>query len=356
MIFIKKRSYHRGVVFLQELSSYERVMTALDGDVPDRVPVMPLVQFWTAKQAGFNINEVVNTAEKNVYSQYYCARECGYDVVKDLGGIHAESEAMGSTLEIYEDSNPSIKEYFIKDYERDLDRLKILNPCKDGRLPMILEGVRRLKELSKNKLAVKSYLQAPFRHAAMLRGNKIYRDILKEKDKLKQLLEKTTYSQIIYGTALVQAGADIIMISDPTSSGDILSREQWLQWGFKYTKRLVKELKKTNVKVILHICGNTDDRLDTFPKLGIDGMSLDQKVDLAKAKDIIGDKICIIGNVDPTHILENTAEEVKKESMECIKKAGQNGNFILSSGCGVPLDSPIENIKAMVEAGKEFNY
>ncbi len=342
---------------MKELSSYERVMIALDGGIPDRVPVMPLVQYWTAKQVGFNMKELLNNVEKNVYSQYYCARECGYDVVKDFGGIHAESEAMGSKLEIYEDSTPSIKEYFIEDYSKDMDNLKVLNPYKDGRLPLILEGVKRLKELCEGNIAVKCYLQAPFRHAAMLRGNQIYRDILKKKENLKQLLEITTYSQIIYGTALVYAGADIIMLSDPTSSGDILSREQWLEWGFKYTKRVVKELKKNNnIKVILHICGDTGDRLDTFPELGIDGISLDQRVNLSRAKEIIGDRICIIGNVNPTNILENTEEEIKQESIECIQKAGQNGNFILSSGCGVPPNSPMCNIKAMVKASKEYSY
>jgi len=174
--------------FKKKVISYERVMATLEGGKPDRVPVMPFVRDWATKQCGFTVEDTMNNVEKYVFSQYYCARSFGCDAVQDLGGVHAESEAMGSKLKIYKNESPSIVDYAIKDYDKDLKKLRILNPYKDDRLPIILEQIRRLKELCKGDMVVDSYLQAPFRHAAMLRGNDIYRDIIKKRDKVNELL------------------------------------------------------------------------------------------------------------------------------------------------------------------------
>ncbi|MCK4339619.1 MAG: hypothetical protein KAW87_06505, partial [Candidatus Cloacimonetes bacterium] len=166
----------------EKLTSYKRVMVALKGGKPDRVPVMPFVRDWATKQCGFTVEDTMNNVEKYVFSQYYCARSFGYDAVQDLGGVHAESETMGSKLKICKNEPPSIVDYVIKDYDKDLKKLRIFNPYTDGRLPIILEQIRRLKELCKGEIIVDSYLQAPFRHAAMLRGNDIYKDIIKKRD------------------------------------------------------------------------------------------------------------------------------------------------------------------------------
>jgi len=339
-----------------KMTSYERIMITFEGEKPDRVPVMLFVRDWAAKQVGFSIKEIMESIEKHVFSQYYCAHNFGYDAVLDLSGVHAEAEAMGCKLKYNGNTPPSVAENIIRDYNTDLDKIKIFDPNKDGRLPLIIEGIKRLKNLCKGDIAVVGYIQAPFRLAAILRGNNIFRDVLKKKNEVKDLLEITFLSQLIYGIALVNAGADIIQVSDPTSSGDILSRDQWLEFGYVYTKRLINELKKTGVKIYLHICGDTSDRLDTFVKLGIDGMSLDQKVDLGYAREVMGEKICIIGNVSPTHLAYNSPDEIREESKNCIEKAGENGSFILCSGCGVGIGTPPENVKAMVEIAKNYYY
>jgi uroporphyrinogen decarboxylase len=338
------------------MNSYQRMMQVLDHGKPDRVPVKISSWNWAAIQVGYTIKGVLEGVEKHVFAQYYCALDYGYDDVSDLGGIHAESEAMGSKLRIREDALPSVEENAIKDYDEDLKKLKIINPYKDGRLPVILEGVSRLKELCRDKIPVCVYIQAPFRNAAMLRGDSVYRDVLKKEDELHKLMEITKLTQIVYGLALVNAGADVLTISDPTSSGDAISRKHWLKIGFKYSKEVIKELKKTGVKIILHVCGDTSDRLDTFVDLGIDAMSLDEKVDLGYAREVMGDQVCIMGNVSPYNLLRNTPEEIRKESEQCIEKAGQDGNFILAPGCGISEKVPPENIRAMVEVAQRYTY
>jgi hypothetical protein len=176
------------------------------GDQPDRVPVIPRLE-WCIRQAGFRFSEILESTEKYVFSQYYCVREFQYDAVWDLFAVHAESEALGSKLKIADDMPPSVIEPIVQDYSIDLPRIRIPNPYKDGRLHKMLAIIRKLKELCEGRIPVLGYCQAPFRHAAMLRGlEKILRDTKKAPEKLKELLEISLVGGRHWGLAVAEAG------------------------------------------------------------------------------------------------------------------------------------------------------
>ncbi len=339
-----------------KMNSYERVMAAIKGRKPDRVPVIPAAREWCIRQAGFRFGEIMDSPEKYVFSQYYCLKNYQYDAVWDLLAVHAESEALGSKLRIADDSPPSVIEPLIQDYAADLARLRLPNPYKDGRLPKLLAIISRLKELCEGRVPVLGYCQAPFRHAVMLRGlEKVLRDTRKAPESLRELLEISLTGLMHWGIAVAEAGADIICISDPTVSRDVMSRDMWLNFGFPYLKRLVDVLKKTGRPLMLHVCGDTSDRLDTFVDAGFDILNLDTKVDFEFARERVGNKVCLMGNVCPiTILLFGTPADVERESKKVIRQAGLDGRFILSSGCFLSPDTPMENIDAMVNVAKTF--
>jgi uroporphyrinogen decarboxylase len=339
------------------MTSYERVMAVLNGERPDRIPVFPLVSQWCVRQAGFFVYDAIFNAEKYVYAQYYCLREFGYDMVRDLAGTHCESEAMGSKLNFPKDAFPSVSEFAIKDLPNDLRKLRVPDPYRDGRMPIVLEGIHRLKELCRGETPVMAYLQAPFRHASMLRGpDKILRDVYKDAEMVQELLELCVVTQIVWGTALVHVGADILFISDPMASGDMISPKIWMTFAHPYTTRVVSALKKLGIKMIMHICGDTSDRLQSMADTGVDCLSLDNKVNMAEARKVLGDRIALMGNLDPSGMLMfGSAEQVEGEGLNLLDSAsGTRRNYILSSGCGVPISTPPENIRAMVRAAKKF--
>ena len=340
------------------MNSYERVMAVIRGEQPDRVPVIPAAREWCIRQAGFTFGQAMATPGKYVFSQYYCVKEFKYDAVWDLFAIHAESEALGSRLQIAEDTPPSVIEPIIQDYSTDLGRLRLPNPYEDGRLPQMLTIIRRLKELCEGHIPVLGYCQAPFRHAAMLRGlEKVLRDTKRAPEQLKELLEISLTGLIHWGIAVAEAGADIICISDPTVSQDVMSRDTWLEFGFPYLKRLVNALKKTGKPLKLHVCGDTTDRLETFADAGFDILSLDTKVDFKKAREKVGDRVCLMGNVCPnTTLLFGTPQDVENDSKKVIQQAGISGKFILSSGCMLSPDTPSENVHAMVKAVETYGH
>jgi len=334
-------------------SSFDRVIAAFERKEPDRVPVMPFVLEWCARQVGYKVSELMTSVQKHVYSQIYCVKKFGYDVVYDLQAVHAESEAMGSILEIPEDDMPLVVKPAVQDYKRDLPKLKIPNPWKDGRLPLILKGIEMLKDACNNEIPVVGYVQGCWRHTCMLRGpEEALKDLIRNPDPLTELIEIATYSQIVYGSAVADAGADIIFVSDPFSSGDVISRKHFEEFVFPFLRQEIRAIKRKGIKVMLHICGDTSDRLDLMAATGADAISIEEKVDIGYAKKLVGDKVCIIGNVDPMTLLMKTPKEVEEECEMCIEKAARGGGFILASGCGVNIATPPENILAMVRVAK----
>jgi len=341
-----------------EMNAYERVMATFSGKKPDRVPILPVVREWCCKQAGIQFPHTMENVEKHVFSQYYCARKFGYDVVWGLIGASEESEAMGSVVKYGDDYLPTVKDYAVKDYGKDLPRLRIPDPYQDGRLPLILEGIRRLKELCKDEVPVMGSVQGPFRHAAMLRGSdSLMRDLFKNRESARRLMEIATDSLIVWGVAVVQAGADIVWIPDPVASGDVVSPRTYKEWVLPFVQRLVDAIKKTGVRIIMHVCGDTSDRLEMLASSGADGLSLDAKVDFGFARRALGPSYLLMGNVEPTRLLTvGTPKDVYDYSKNLIDQAGSGGHFFLSSGCIVSSEAPVENMEAMFRAGQEAVY
>jgi uroporphyrinogen-III decarboxylase len=74
--------------------------------------------------------------------------------------------------------------------------------------------------------------------------------------------------------------------------------------------------------------------------------------DIRKAKEVLGDHMCIMGDVPPAVLSAGTPDEVFQHSRKLVADIGPTG-FILQSGCDIPVDAPLENVKAMVAAVHE---
>ncbi|VUT24657.1 MAG: methyltransferase [Candidatus Methanolliviera sp. GoM_oil] len=348
-----------------EMTSYERLMTAFELHQPDRVPVTPFVRECCLHWIGKKFIDGVMNPELYAYAQLYSIYKLGYDMVLDLSAITAESEAMGSVIKFYEDAPPFLETPFIKNYEEDIPRLEMLDPHKEktpqgtpSKLPLLLKMIKLEKVVcEEHGIPVMAYVQAPSRHASMLRGtNLLLSNYSKDPDHVKELFDLATESLKIWGEAVIHAGADILWISDPTGSGDMVSRDVFKKFMHPSLTELIRSLKRYNprAKIFLHICGDVSDRLDLMTRTGIDAISIDQKVDISYAKRVTHDflGVCLMGNIDPVGILQQgTSNDVKREAIRCINKGEQGGGYVLASGCILPVVSQ-ENVEAMVKVAK----
>ena len=78
--------------------------------------------------------------------------------------------------------------------------------------------------------------------------------------------------------------------------------------------------------------------------------TFDYAADVALVKEAIGDSICLIGNVDPSDtLLMGSPEKVRQDTQECIDKGWEGGGYVVAGGCDIGVETPIENVRTMIE-------
>lgn len=182
------------------------------------------------------------------------------------------------------------------------------------------------------------------------------RDIFKNPDFAMKVVEFAAKLNFEFYKPLIDEGLiEIVSIADPTASGDLISKKHFEEFALPSLRRVNSDFKKKGVGSLVHICGNTTDKLDAISECEASCFSLDYKVKLKDAKEIFKGKMCIAGNVDPVGAMnQGTPEDVKKASIECMDDASEGGGFMLMPGCDIPPTVPLENIEAFARAAYDY--
>lgn len=337
----------------------ERVMRTLDFEEPDRIPVIPQITYATCSvigarfidgmyNAGFMAKALLAGYEAMGYDGVYVGWEASFNVL---------AEAMGCRLKIYEDSLPTIAENVVRK-RQDAYKLEAPNPSKDGRLPIHLEAIKLVKSKVKDEAPLLSYVPGSFTLACMLRGmNQFLIEAFSEDSFAHELNGKALEASKAFAEAKVRQGADVITVADPCSSSTVISPRMFKELSLPYIKELLRAISDAGAIPSLHICGNTTPILDLMTGSGAKILELDAMVNLAEAKRKASkSKVCVMGNLNPSLLATGSPKEVELKSKECIEAVVKEGpaGFIFSTGCEVPLNAPIENVKAMVKASKSY--
>jgi uroporphyrinogen-III decarboxylase len=126
--------------------------------------------------------------------------------------------------------------------------------------------------------------------------------------------------------------------------------------AFAYEKELYKRITDYGAPVLIHCCGYVPQCIKFAPLVNPGGaIQFDYQVNLKWAKDLIGNKVTIMGNLDCNRVLHlGSKEDVMEACRRAIGDAAPGGGFWLSGGCEIPRDMPYENMDAMLKAIKEY--
>ena len=114
------------------------------------------------------------------------------------------------------------------------------------------------------------------------------------------------------------------------------------------TSELVREL---GCPLVLHICGNTADRLEYICQAGFDAFHFDSKVPAVTARDITRGRLSLVGNVNnPEILLRGTPEDAYRAAMAALEA----GVDVVGPECAVPLATPNANLTAIARAARDF--
>jgi uroporphyrinogen decarboxylase len=211
-------------------------------------------------------------------------------------------------------------------------------------MPVFLETMRLLK---KNFCLLKvPEVSGPFTLALSLSGTNIYIDMRRNPEKVRTILEYCEKVIIGYARALIEAGADMILIAEPAGSG--LSPTDYENFSLISTRKIVYSLSKP---CILHVCGKAGNIIEKMCQSGAVALSLDE-VDITEVIKAVPCRIVVVGNISPQKLLMNSCTEIEKETIKLIKTVKRTRNFCFAPGCDLSPQTPLENIKSFVETAK----
>jgi uroporphyrinogen decarboxylase len=270
-------------------------------------------------------------------------------VMCTMPDLSAEAEACGCKVKIPEDAMPSVVEHLPIETVEDVKKLKIPDPFTAGRLPVFIEATKLFKKrFALLQMAVSS---GPFTLAAELLGvDIIARKIFKDPPLVHALMQYSLNVILRHSRALIEAGAAVIGLGDPTCS--LLSAKAYAEFILPYHQQYVKEIP---VPVIIHVCGTANHLVELICKSGSAGVSLDSPTDVTQLKDRVPANTVIFGNLSPVDVLLfKKPAEVRTCTHALMQEMKDFPNYAVMSGCDLPVNTPIENVGAMVKAIKEF--
>jgi hypothetical protein len=149
----------------------------------------------------------------------------------------------------------------------------------------------------------------------------------------------------------LQGGYPCVWVGGWRGAPSLMSPAMWERFVWKYMKRLTLEVIEAGLIPILHLDSDWTRELGRFRELPGSRciMALDGETDIYEAKRLLGDHMCLMGDVPASLLFGGSPEEVHSYSARLIRELGPHG-FILHSGCDIPANAPLANVQAMVSA------
>lgn len=315
--------------------------------------VAPMMGFPGVELVGSNIK----LAQQN-FGEHFRAVKCladrfGPDLIFPLMDLSVEANALGRTTVFPKDNSAAV----VRDPFRfeEMDGLKEINIAFDGRILGYVETMKMMSVGLPKTMLKGAYLIGPYTLAALILGaDDAAVASIENPERLHELCDFAAETIQEYGRLLISAGADVIAVLEP--SAVMLGPRQFGEFSAAYVKDISAGFKYSDVAVIYHICGNTMHLLGRMAESGAVGLSLDAPetgVELAEVARRVPEDILLLGNISPTSVmLHGTPADVEKAVAMLLKDMNGVPNFVLSTGCDLPQETPPENIEAFMRTGR----
>ncbi len=337
------------VTKMSELTLKERFEKALKGEALDIVPVCSVTQtgtFELMEMTGAYWPQANYDAEKMATLALAGYEIAGFENVRCPFCTTVLAETLGCTVaEGSIDIQPYVTDFPCKK-KNDVKEITISESILESRrTSVVLDAVGILKEKVGEDVPVVAGLIGPAGLASMLAGMRNYLMwFVTNPEVVEELMGILTDVCIEYANGLLERGADAVTLIDSEAGPDIIAPEMFQTSVFPLYKKFCREVKGIR---ILHMCGDATAVLDPLADVGFEGISIEEKVGVSFAKELVSNRVRLIGNVSPSDtLLTKGPEAVMIEATACL----EDGIDVLAPGCGLAPHTPLENIKALLKA------
>jgi len=339
---------------MPELSPKERVERVFRREPVDTMPFfsgMGMVLRPAIEELGYKFPQVHRDPEKLARSAILSSKMYGFDSVVVPFDMCSESQAIGNTISLYEDSEDTLYPTIPEKMWKSMDEVEIPADIAD-RWPItnIYEAIKIVKKEAP-EYPVGAWQLGPFTMAGqVLELDILLKGIFKQTAKVEATLDKLSDMIIAIGQKCQEAGADYITLREMGTGSDLISPRSWKTIIQPRMRRILGAWKSPK---ILHICGDTNLIIEMMNDCGADALSVDIKNCLAESREKLGPDTLLFGNFDVFNVPckeETTVEEAKA----AIKTNIDGGVDAVWPGCDLWPDIKDENMKAVVETTRSY--
>jgi uroporphyrinogen decarboxylase len=339
------------------MNGYQRIVAALKGERPDKIPVMLHNFMVAAEELNISMGRFRESPTLIAEAFIHSVEKYGLDGVL----VDIDTVTLAGSVGVPVDFPEHEPARSTGGCLTSLDSIKSLKPVNVENYKYIqiwLEAVRRLKDYFGDEIMVRGNCdQLPFSLAGMMRGTELWMTDLyiSEPSQLNELLEYCTEATCQFIKLMIQTGAHMVSNGDSPAGPDMIPPEMYEKYALPYETRVVEEAHKGGVYYTLHICGDTSAILDKMLMTGSDAFEIDYKTDTKYAYEVLKDKASFFGNIDPSGVLAlGTPELVKEKTKELLDIFSGTNRFVLNSGCALPSITPEANLWAFVETARNY--
>jgi len=341
------------------LKPIERIRAVIHFQKKDRPPVIPELIGVTATMAGISPREYVRSGKVLAECQIDAQRKIGHDAVFAMADLCVEAEAVGCELSYPEHNYPHINKTVIREF-KDLAPLAVPDPRRDGRMPEILKAVRLMKaSLGEKGIPVMAQATGPITLASRIMDiEKMLYMIVDNPERFREILDFCTRVAETYIDSLITAGADGILVFDPSASPSVLPKRIFREFELPLLRKLLASARKKNPSLITwySVAGPAQTNFLILSSVTANVTTVDYMVPIETAMKYSGSTV-INGNIKSVLFLEGKQDDIIREASSLLAITRPYERFILGSGCEIPLNSKSENIAALVSAvEREMEY
>lgn len=335
------------------LSGKELLFGTLRHEVMPAVPWVPFAGVHAGKLLGYSASDVLKDEKKLVEALLAVNRVYDPDGQPVIFDLQVEAEILGCDLVWADGGPPTVASHPLESRMEVPTRLP--EPV-DGRLPMILKAMREMKHAAGDRTALYGLICGPLTLASHLRGTEIFMDMFDHPDFLKALLSYSCAVALRMAALYREAGMDVIAVVDPLVSQ--VSPRHFKQFLLQPFQEIFSVVRQSGAFSSMFVCGDATKNIDVMCQTGPDSISVDENIDLPKAKQVTDRYNLTIGGNIPltTRMLLGTQQDNMKFVVDLLDQladpalALNPGNFILAPGCDMPYDVPTENVVGVLQA------
>lgn len=349
--------YFAPIRALDEMTPNERAAALAKGEEVDRMPIGIMADLTVPRMMGTTFAECEETARGKAEQQIAAYHLFGADGTGLMYGLHSLAIAYGGTYKQPPNETKVLLDAPLKNPAVDVPKLSLDDIVfeEDPNAYVTLEALKMIRDEIGDEVGQGVNFTSPFTAASGLVGVETFlRALVRKEEWAPQLIEFATNALFKLAEPFLKEGFGV-GTCDPIASCTIINPRLYRAYALPSEMRFQELIAQyTHSPMHMHICGDTTKILEDVASGGFCEYSLDNVVDLAVAKERIGDKIRIQGNVDPVGLMElGTPDQIEAKTKECFRKAWDSPKgFQIHSGCDMPDDVPNENLFRYLKVAK----